>query len=201
MLHAEHATSQAPLLLGPDLTRVYEAIARGEIAVAKNCFSIAAIARATDRDPSHLAAELMTESGIRANQQNRVLAAVRRWPGYTARELARAMELPTRDMPARRMADLVPLYVEAGPDRECLVSGETATTWYPTNSRIWFSKGDAMLTGPQPTELEEALAKTFGTDLERILRAAMQPFSNPTEAMRLLLARELRAGLKRAGKR
>lgn len=86
-------------------------------------------ARATDPDTSHIAAETVTKSGVRAHQQRQVLAALREWPGCTSAELARHAHMD-RYAVARRLPELVPQYAFQGGSRECQISGRPAVTWW-----------------------------------------------------------------------
>lgn len=87
-------------------------------------------ARATDPETSHLAAEIMTKSGVRAHQQRQVLSALREWPGRTSAELASNAGMD-RYAVARRLPELVPLFAFRGGSRACAVSGRPAVTWWP----------------------------------------------------------------------
>ena len=85
-------------------------------------------ARATDPVTSHLAAEKVKPK-LRAQQQA-VLAALTRWPGSTAVELAHETGLD-RYLVSRRLPELVPQYARRGKPRQCSVAGTAQTTWYP----------------------------------------------------------------------
>lgn len=89
------------------------------------------IARETDPETSHLAAEEVTTSGRRAVQQHAVLAAVMAQPGLTSRELAQAAGMD-RYVVARRLPELeAAKRVRKGEARECRVSKRQAVTWWP----------------------------------------------------------------------
>lgn len=89
------------------------------------------IARETDPETSHLAAEEVTTSGRRAVQQHAVLAAVMAHPGLTSRELAQAAGMD-RYVAARRLPELeAAKRVRKGEARECRVSKRLAVTWWP----------------------------------------------------------------------
>ena len=87
--------------------------------------------RARRHDPltSHLAAERV-KPRLR-KQQEAVLAALTRWPGSTAVELAHATGLD-RYLVSRRLPELVPVWARRGKPRLCSVAGTAQTTWYPT---------------------------------------------------------------------
>lgn len=89
------------------------------------------IARETDPETSHLAAEEVTASGRRAVQQHAVLAAVMTQPGLTSRELAQAAGMD-RYVAGRRLPELeAAKRVRKGEARECRVSKRLAVTWWP----------------------------------------------------------------------
>ena len=90
-----------------------------------------AIARSTDPDTSHLAAQHVVQSGVRAHQQHKALAAVRAFPGLTSLELAQAARC-CRFQLARRLPELErDDLVTRGEARTCGVSGRKAATWHP----------------------------------------------------------------------
>lgn len=89
-------------------------------------------ARSTDPESSHIAAESITKTGVRAHQQRQVLAALRQWPGSTSAELARHAHMD-RYAVARRLPELVPLFAFRGATRACTTNGRPATTWWPLN--------------------------------------------------------------------
>ena len=86
-------------------------------------------ARSTDPETSHIAAEAVTTSGVRAHQQRQVLAALREWPGCTSAELAQRASMD-RYAVARRLPELVPTFAVQGTARRCQVSGRPAVTWW-----------------------------------------------------------------------
>lgn len=91
------------------------------------------IARETDPETSHFAAEEVTASGRRATQQHSVLAAVRANPGRTSLELAEVMR-SDRYMVARRLPELEAAgLVWKGPARKCVVGNRMAVTWWPAS--------------------------------------------------------------------
>lgn len=104
-------------------------------------------ARATDPETSHAAAEDITASGVRQEQQARALAAVRAFPGMTSHELAAAARIDryelARRLPEVRAAGLIhntpdharpadPVTGRLWPaKRTCAESGRPAMTWEP----------------------------------------------------------------------
>lgn len=90
------------------------------------------IARRTDPESSHLAAEHVTRSGARAHQQAQAIAAVRAYPGMTSFELAMRTDLD-RYMLARRLPEVVCAgLVRKGDSKRCSVTGRLALTWWAT---------------------------------------------------------------------
>jgi hypothetical protein len=88
-------------------------------------------ARNTDPHTSHEAAEAITASGEREQQQKRVALAVRLWPGRTSAEIAALMN-EHRQMPARRLPELETAgWVTRGKARKCTYSNRNAITWWP----------------------------------------------------------------------
>lgn len=88
-------------------------------------------ARTSDPRSSHEAADDITMSGQRAFQQKTTANAVRRFPGFTSRELAEKLKLD-RYMLARRLSECEAAgEVRRGQMRRCGVSKKLATTWYP----------------------------------------------------------------------
>ena len=85
-------------------------------------------ARRSDPETSHLAAERVKPK-LR-KQQEAVLAALTRWPGSTAVELAKVSGLD-RYLLSRRLPELVPIWVRRGKPRVCTVAGTPQTTWRP----------------------------------------------------------------------
>jgi len=89
------------------------------------------IARLTDPETSHKAAEEITASGTRDEQAEMVLNMVRSRPGLTSRELAEQFNV-SRYIPGRRLSELRDLgLVHEGNPRRCRISGKRALTWYP----------------------------------------------------------------------
>lgn len=89
------------------------------------------IARSTDPETSHLAAQHVVQSGTRAHQQHQALAAVRAFPGLTSLELAQAAHR-CRFQLARRLPEIErDGLVVRGEARPCSVSGRAAATWWP----------------------------------------------------------------------
>lgn len=89
-------------------------------------------ARRSDPESSHLAAEEITRSGRRGQQQAQAIAAVRAFPGCTSFELAMRTDID-RYILARRLPECVTAgAVRKGEQRTCSVTGRQALTWYPT---------------------------------------------------------------------
>lgn len=88
------------------------------------------MARTTDPDSSHAAADKLEASGTAQRQRDEALALVQRWPGMSANQLARLSrpKCPacTRNMLSRRLAEL---RTEGLVD--CLRSGSRELRWYP----------------------------------------------------------------------
>lgn len=95
-------------------------------------------ARSTDPATSHEAAEHVRRSGLANEQQRQCLAAVVRWPGRTASELAGNAgavwkSTLTRYDFGRRLPELRRLgVIRNGVARTCKVTGREAMTWEPT---------------------------------------------------------------------
>lgn len=91
----------------------------------------AALARHTDPETSHLAAELMDATGTAANNRAKCLAILRWRPGATAAEIATFTGLerhePSRRLPELRKAGLV----RNGEARICVATGNRSLTWWP----------------------------------------------------------------------
>lgn len=88
-------------------------------------------ARASDPITSHLAAEEVTASGKRSQQQAQAVAAVRAWPGCTSFELAMKSDLDRYAL-ARRLPEVVLAgLVRKGEPKRCDVTGRLALTWWP----------------------------------------------------------------------
>lgn len=87
------------------------------------------IARNTDPNASHAAAEFMRASGARASQQQRILDVVRRLPGLTVVEIAVQVGLNDHKV-GKRLSDLAnAAKIERGDER--VVEGLSYTTWWP----------------------------------------------------------------------
>ena len=86
--------------------------------------------RNSDPHTSHEAEEFINKTGIRNSQQRDVLAGLKIHPGHTSRELAKMLGLD-RYVVARRLPELVPMYVEKGIAHKCNISGRQAIVWYP----------------------------------------------------------------------
>jgi hypothetical protein len=87
------------------------------------------IARNTDPDTSHAAAEFMRASGARATQQQRILDVVRRLPGLTVVELAVQVGLNDHKV-GKRLSDLATAQ-KIGKGDERHVNGLPYSTWWP----------------------------------------------------------------------
>lgn len=88
------------------------------------------IARNTDPVSSHEAAEELTDSGKRENQNATVTELVKNHPGFTSLELSRICDLDRYQL-ARRLADCDRLTVKKGAIRRCTIGKRSACTWYP----------------------------------------------------------------------
>jgi DNA-binding MarR family transcriptional regulator len=87
--------------------------------------------RRHDPPTSRIAAERLKASGEINRQQVAVLAAVTRWPGSTAVELAKFADLD-RYAVSRRLPELQRKgQVRRGPPRDCTVNGRAQGTWRP----------------------------------------------------------------------
>lgn len=92
------------------------------------------IARTSDAESSHLAAERVTASGKRGAQQARCLEGLRKHPGSTSAELAQALN-EDRFMTARRLPELEHAsLVRRGAISLCRVSGSKCLTWWPVEA-------------------------------------------------------------------
>jgi DNA-binding MarR family transcriptional regulator len=90
------------------------------------------MSRRRDPETSRIAADRLRASGELTRQQADVFAAVTRWPGSTAVELAKAAELD-RHAVSRRLPELQrDGQVRRGPPRICSVNGRPQSTWRPT---------------------------------------------------------------------
>ncbi len=93
-------------------------------------------ARNADPSSSHEAAEHVVSSGLQAQQHSLAASAVRKHPGLTSLELARATGLD-RFMLARRLPELQRNgLIVRGIVRKCSASnGRSGVTWFP-NTQI-----------------------------------------------------------------
>lgn len=88
------------------------------------------IARTTDPESSHEAAEEITNTGARLKQLQVVLEAVRERPGCTSLELSTRIRLD-RYAVARRLPELEHAgFIRRGPIRLCSVGGRKGITWW-----------------------------------------------------------------------
>lgn len=90
------------------------------------------IARNSDPVTSHLAAQEITEEGIRQTQAEIVLETIRQYPGHTSFELSRLCSLD-RYQTERRCSDLKDpkngALVKQCEKKICDISGRLAVTW------------------------------------------------------------------------
>lgn len=94
------------------------------------------LARRTDPQSSHSAAEEVTRSGKREGQVLAVLALVRKYPGSTSLELAKHSVGLDRYVTARRLPELEKQgLVRKGDERPCTINGRSMVTWWPTDYR------------------------------------------------------------------
>jgi hypothetical protein len=101
-------------------------------------------ARRSDPVTSHQAAEHVTRSGVRGQQQAQAAAAVRAFPGCTSFELAMRTDID-RYVMARRLPECVTAgVVRKGPARTCSITRRQALTWFPVQP-----------SAPSPTTTEE----------------------------------------------
>jgi hypothetical protein len=95
-----------------------------------------AISRRGGSVTSFEAEETITRNGTRDTQAQRVLQAVRRWPGRTSAELAELISCYPYDryVVARRLPELEFLgLVKKGPSKKCSITGHRSLTWHPTS--------------------------------------------------------------------
>jgi len=92
-------------------------------------------ARTTDAISSHQAAADLESSGRGRLQAERVLAALRKYPNATSRELAKFARLDryevARRLPELHEAHLVARYDVTALTAPCAVSGKRAVRWCP----------------------------------------------------------------------
>jgi DNA-binding MarR family transcriptional regulator len=90
------------------------------------------MSRRRDPETSRIAADRLRASGALGRQQAEVLAAITRWPGSTAVELAKHADLD-RYAVSRRLPELQRKgQVRRGPPRDCTVNGRPQSTWRAT---------------------------------------------------------------------
>jgi len=88
------------------------------------------MARASDPQTSHEAADRALASGAVYGQRAAVLGAVKRRPGATAGELARDLGHATNHVTCRRLPELRARgLVRRGDPRKCRVTGFRCATW------------------------------------------------------------------------
>ena len=92
--------------------------------------------RRTDPETSKIAERKLRESGKLSLQRRQALEAVRRFPGKTAPELAKATGLD-RYMLSRRLAEIRTLGDVFNPQvkRMCRVTGSASMVWHPMRMR------------------------------------------------------------------
>jgi hypothetical protein len=88
-------------------------------------------ARATDPETSHEAAEHVTRTGVRAEQQAKCFAAIRTFPGHTMQELGELTGICRFEL-GRRVSECERAgLVRRLPKRTCTVTGRSAEPWAP----------------------------------------------------------------------
>ena len=91
------------------------------------------LAHTTDPSSSHEAVERHTKSGRRVTNCERVYGVVKRYPGWTAKELSYfgiAHRIDAHEL-RRRLTDLKNQgRIERGEQRTCRIAGTKACTWY-----------------------------------------------------------------------
>lgn len=93
------------------------------------------MARTTDPDTSHIAAQKMKDTGAMNKQSKWVLDSLKAANGSTYRELAAAMGLHNPNACARRLPDLRNKgLVVNGENRVCKVAGNKMQTWWLTST-------------------------------------------------------------------
>jgi CRP-like cAMP-binding protein len=100
-----------------------------------------ALSRRYDPLTSHLAADRVEGSGNAQAQRQTCLAAVRRWPGLTAAEIAVKCGLE-RHVPSRRLPELRAdgLVMNRG-KRRCEATGNLSMTWQVVTRQGMLWKG------------------------------------------------------------
>lgn len=89
-------------------------------------------ARSSDPVTSHMAADVHTATGRRAEQQACTAAAVRAFPGCTMQELAEKSGID-RYVLGRRISECETAgLVQRSSKRRCAVTGRMAEPWWPT---------------------------------------------------------------------
>lgn len=123
--------AQLDLLAQPSLS-----ISHTRNSTAKS-FALVDVPRAANTDPStsHIAAARIKQSGALGEQQQRVLALVKKFPGLTSAELAVHIDAVKwrdhRPMIARRLPELAGVHIQRGEARECRVTKAKCVTWWP----------------------------------------------------------------------
>lgn len=94
------------------------------------------MARATDPQTSHAAAQRVLESGRWRSQRDAFTLLVRSLPGLTSAELARASGRWDRYVAARRLPELeADGVIRRGDARKCTAHGTDAVTWWPVEGQ------------------------------------------------------------------
>ena len=103
------------------------------------------IARKSDPESSHLAANEITKSGLRDSQKEIVLVAVKKYIGATSAEIAARFGFD-RYMVAKRLPELEEdgLVHKGNESRKCNISGRKAVTWYASTD--WCTPADTKKT-------------------------------------------------------
>ncbi len=96
----------------------------------KRLRTIKRLARRSDPDTSHAAAQRVTRSGSRADHLTRVVEAVRSHPGKTSAELAQITGLERHEAARRTSDGEREGFLRKGPSRKCSVSGRAAVCWW-----------------------------------------------------------------------
>jgi CRP-like cAMP-binding protein len=93
------------------------------------------LSRTTDPQTSREAAALMDATGTATAHRDACLAEVKRLPGQTAAEIAKALGLerhePSRRLPELRQRGLV----RNGTSRICAVQGHRSMTWWTVEAK------------------------------------------------------------------
>ena len=88
------------------------------------------LARNTDPESSHLAAEYMDASGKRSTNQKTILEYIGRNHGMTAAEIGAGTGLGQHEA-SRRLSEMAGRDVMRGGIRKCSIKGTKMLTWWP----------------------------------------------------------------------